>query len=358
MVTPGYVVKLPSENHREPLRLATVTIIHVAKRAGVSITTVSRVLNGEKYVRPELQARVLEAVRELNYRPQVSARSLAGRRAYVVAILQTIVSPYAVQAQRGALAVCQESGYHLMVKTIALGDTEALESMVRTFPTDGVLLLPPICDDVALLGVLETQGVPHVRISPARHPRRGIIVTVDDEGAARTMTEHLLGLGHRRIGFVSGLPDHSAGRQRLKGFRSALAGQGLEPDEELIAEGRFDYVSGRDAARRLLALDNPPTAIFASNDFDAAGVMAEAHASGLRLPHDLSVAGFDDDILAPMLWPPLTTMHQPIDEMAAVATGLLIAAAAGTPPPKRLPAFRCELVARLSTSGPAARRGS
>jgi LacI family transcriptional regulator len=337
--------------------LASVTIIHVAKHAGVSITTVSRVLNGEKYVRAELKERVLQAVRELNYQPQVTARSLAGRRSYVVGMLLTIVSPYAVQAQRGALAACQSHGYHLMIETIGLGATGAVEALVRAFPTDGMLLLPPLCDDVALLGALEAHGVPYVRVSPARNPRRGITVTVDDEGAARAMTDHLLDLGHRRIGFVSGIPDHSAARQRLKGYRGAFAARGLAPPEDLVVPGGFDYVSGYEAAERLLALAAPPTAIFASNDLDAAGVMARAHERGLQLPRDLSVAGFDDDILAHMLWPPLTTMHQPIDEMAAAATELLIAMASATSPAAKLPRFQCELVVRNSTAKPRRARG-
>ena len=335
--------------------MTSITIIHVARRAGVSAKTVSRVFNEERYVRAELRDRVLQAARELNYRPHITARSLRGRRAYVVCLLLTVVSPYAVQAQRGALKACQDAGYHLMVEPMDPGAADALEALVRALSADGMLLIPPLCDDLALLDVLEAHNVPYVRISPARSPRRGLTVAVDDEGAARTITDHLLDLGHRRIGFIGGLPDHSAARQRLKGFRKAFAARALEIPDNLVVPGRFDFLSGREGAARLLASDPTPTAIVASNDLDAAGVMAHAHERGLRLPRDLSVTGFDDDLFAPMLWPPLTTMHQPIARMAGAATDLLIRTAADGAPPTRPPPFHCSLVVRGSTAPPRAR---
>jgi len=322
--------------------------------------TVSRVLNQEKHVRAEVRERVLLAARELNYHPQVTARSLAGRRSYLICMPLTVVSPYAVQAQRGALEACRAAGYHLVVETVDSGAQGALDALMGSLPVDGMLLLPPVCDDLKVLDALEARGVPYVRISPARRSRRGLAIFVDDEGAARIMTEHLLELGHRRIGFVMGPEGHSASPRRLKGFQAALAAHGIAADPELLAPGLFDIDSGREAAERLLAVKDPPTAIFASNDLSAAGVIARAHELGRLAPETLSVAGFDDDLVAIITSPGLTTMRQPIAEMAAAAIGLLVRTAAGDrDAPADAPGFQCSLVIRGSTAPLASkRRGS
>ena len=348
--------------------MASVTITDVAKRAGVSMKTVSRVLNAEPHVRDELKARVLAAAQDLHYRPKVSARSLAGARSYVIGcllptrFLQTRAFPYLVQAQLGALSACRVAGYHLLVDTVdqSAKDVGAeIEALANALAVDGLILLPPLCDDHKVLDALDREGIAYVRIAPATRLNRSARVDVDDRGGARVITEHLLELGHRRIGFVEGPAGHSASVRRLQGFRDAMAARGAPVDEGLLRPGLFNFQSGHEAAGSMLALKSPPTAIFASNDQMAFGVMARAHELGLRMPEALSVAGFDDVPAASMMaWPSLTTMRQPIERMTALAAETIISWTAKTSAPRSRapPPFECELVVRGSTAPPADRR--
>jgi LacI family transcriptional regulator len=337
--------------------MASVTITDVARRAGVSMKTVSRVMNAEPHVRQEVREKVLHVARELRYRPKVSARSLAGARSYQVGFALNVVSPYAMHAQLGALRACHDRGFHLVVEPIDLSSPDLasdMEALVNGLAIDGMILLPPVCDDAVVLGALDEAGIPCVRLAPATARERGPIVEVDDEGAARIITDHLLDLGHRRIGLIQGPPNHAASVRRLEGFRKALAGRGLQPDPALIQPGTFYYRTGLEGAERLLALPDPPTAIFASNDEMALAVMAKAQALGLRVPEDLSVAGFDDIASAGMIWPGLTTMRQPMADMGAAAAEIIISrsgktSADGPAAPLR---FDCELVVRGSTAPP------
>lgn len=339
--------------------MASITITDVARRARVSMKTVSRVMNGEPYVREEVRQRVQQAAKDLRYRPKVSARSLAGARAYAVGYLLTGFSPYVVRAQSGVLKACHRAGYHLMVEAI---DPEApdlpaeMERITSTLGIDGMILVPPLCDNAAIMDALDRQGVPYARLAPAQDHGRSPFVEVDDQGAALTMTRHLVGLGHRRIGFIQGPAGHSASARRLQGFREGLAEAGLRGVPELLETGDFTFETGRDAAGRLLDLLEPPTAIFASNDLMACGAIARARELGHEPPLTLSVAGFDDIPAASMVWPPLTTMRQPISEMAALAAETVIARAApGAAEAEPPPPFQCELVVRGSTAPPRAR---
>ena len=337
--------------------MASVTITDVARRAGVSMKTVSRVMNAEPHVREAVRDKVLGAARELRYRPKVSARSLAGARSYQLGFLLHLVSPYAIYAQLGALRACRAAGYHLVVEAIelaALELTSDMEALVNGLSVDGLILLAPVCDNQIVLKTLDAAAIPHVRISPATVHEHGWSIEPEDAIAARAMTEHLLGLGHRRIALIQGPRNHAASARRLDGFRQALAAQGLRPEPDLVQDGLFTFASGQEAAARLLALPHRPSAIFASNDLMAFGVMAKAHELGLRIPEDLSVAGFDDIATASMVWPPLTTMRQPMADMAAAAAESLIAAAGkgAVEPQGRGRTFACELVIRGSTAPP------
>lgn len=307
--------------------MASVTITQVAEAAGVSMKTVSRVLNGEPHVREEVRGRVLEAAKTLRYRPQMSARSLAGSRSFVVGYLLTDPSiPYHGHAQLGALQACRRAGYHLMVEGLDLASPQLdadLDGLFGAVPVDGVLLMPPLCDNAAVLEALDRAGTPYVRVSPGREPDRSPSVDIDDRAAARELTRHLIGLGHREIGFVMGDPGHGSAGRRLEGYQEALAEAGLAARPELVRPGRYAFQSGVDAAEALLALERAPTAIFASNDTMALGVISAAFGRGLKVPQDLSVVGFDDS-LGQMAWPALTTVRQPVADMAAAATRIII----------------------------------
>ena len=337
--------------------MASVTITDVARRAGVSMKTVSRVLNAEPHVRQDVREKVLRIARELRYRPKVSARSLAGARSYQVGFVLSHVSPYLLHAQLGALRACRERGFHLVVEQIETASPDLasdMETLTNGLAVDGVILLPTVCDNHVVLDALDHAAIPYVRVAPATARDRSASIEVDDEGAALNITDHLLDLGHRRIALIQGPPGHIASLRRLEGFRKALAARGLEPDPALLQEGAFLYRSGLDAAERLLALPEPPTAIFACNDEMALAVMAKAQSKGLGIPRDVSIAGFDDIVSASMVWPGLTTMRQPMADMAAAAAEIIIAGAGKPPPeghdiPRR---FDCELVVRGSTAPP------
>jgi LacI family transcriptional regulator len=265
--------------------------------------------------------------------------------------------PYIARAQLGALAACRRSGYHLLVEAVDLAApdlTAELESLFATLSVDGVLLTPPHCDNRAILDALDFAGVPYARISPGAEPMRSPHVEADDRRAARDMTGHLIGLGHRDIGFIAGHPGHSAAARRLQGYREALQEHGLPWRQDRVASGDFTFASGLAGAERLLALEPRPTAIFAANDDMAAGALAAAQARGLKVPAELSLAGFDDSPIAAMVWPRLTTVRQPIADMAAAATEMLIAGASkggrADGPVQQL--LHCELIVRESTAPP------
>ncbi|PVM86717.1 LacI family DNA-binding transcriptional regulator [Caulobacter endophyticus] len=337
---------------------AKVTIHDVARMSGVSIKTVSRVLNREPNVKADTRDRVQEAVAALNYRPNISARSLAGSKAYLIGVFFDNPSPaYVTDVQLGAIGRCRTEGYHLIVEPLdSEGDVEEqVAPMLATLRMDGVILTPPVCDDVRVLDVLDAEGVPYVRLSPDKDLDRSAYVRMDDMAAAYEMTAHLIKLGHKDIAFIKGHPDHGAAHLRYDGYAKAMADHGLAVREDRVAQGWFSFRSGFEAAETLLAGADRPTAIFASNDDMALGVMAVANRLRLNVPETLSVAGFDDTPGAKVVWPQLTTVRQPIQAMAAAAADLLLSGDLkgedGAAPPSRLLDF--ELVLREST-GPAA----
>jgi LacI family transcriptional regulator len=309
------------------------TIKDVSKLAGVSIKTVSRVLNKEKYVREATRAKVDAAMAALKFSPSLAARSLAGRRSFQIALIYDNHSPFYIhQIQEGVWAQCREQGVRMLAQPADVGSpTLAAEvgGLIDETHVDGIILSSPVTDAPEVLAELERRGIPFVRISPGTNHAMTSSVFMDDVQAADDMTTHLINHGHRRIGFIIGHPNHMASDQRLFGYRRALdrAGIGFEPS--LVRPGQFDFASGAAAAELLLDLPKPPTAIFASNDDMAAGVLAVAHRRDIAVPDALSVAGFDDTELASAVWPPLTTIRQPTRDLAYSAAGLLFSEEGG-----------------------------
>lgn len=325
--------------------MSSATINDVADRAGVSIKTVSRVLNREPNVRQATRELVLTAAKDLDYRPNLSARSLAGSRSFLVGLFFDNPSPaYVNNLQLGAVSRCRESGYHLTIEPVdtAGADLEdVVHQAVSALRLDGAILTPPVTDNSRVLAVLERSRTPYVRVAPDSEPGRAPWVGMDDRQAAYAMTARLLDLGHRDIGFIKGHPDHGASHLRHEGYLAALADLGLTPRADHVEQGWFSFRSGFEAADRLLAAGDRPTAIFASNDDMALGVIAAAGRLGLAVPGQLSVAGFDDTPAASTVWPRLTTVAQPIWQMAWAACDMLITGEAkqfepGRPPSRLL----------------------
>ena len=313
---------MPSETKR------AVTIHDVAKKAGVSFKTVSRVLNNEANVSAETQDKVRKAISALQYSPSIAARVLAGSRSFLIGLLYDTPSSYYTHSiQMGALERCCDAGFHLVLeKCNSDARNVAAVTLVNIKRTrlDGVILTPPLSDNQAIRETLVEQKIPHVLISPPKLEPGISSVYMDDRQAAFDMTQYLISLGHRRIGFIKGLSRHGAAMLRLLGYEDALRSSGIKLDEALVKDGNFRFQSGADAAEQLLRQKERPTAIFASNDEMGAGAVATAHRLGISIPRELSVVGFDDVPYASITWPALTTVHQPIVEMGAAAAGLLI----------------------------------
>jgi LacI family transcriptional regulator len=299
----------------------------VSEAAGVSIKTVSRVINNERYVRPATRERVQTAMAALGFQPSQAARALAGGRSFQIALVCSNPGPYYLHGLiAGLRGRCAEHGVRLIVHAY---ETEAQElgedvlTFFRQMGFDGAILTPPIADHLPVLDELDRADTPYVRISPGVELDRGAWVAIDNEAAARAMTRRLIDLGHQRIGFVIGHKSFRVSEQRLGGYMDALRECGIPLDGSLLQQGWFDLQSGQDAAEALLDMRRSPTAIFASSDDMAAGVLRVAHQRGIRVPADLSIAGFDDTDLARLVWPGLTTVRQPIREMAERAADLL-----------------------------------
>lgn len=301
------------------------TISDVARVANCSPMTVSRVINNEASVREQTRAAVFDAIAKLNYKPNRAARSLAGAAQMRIALLYSNPSAsYLSELLMGTLEQASRSDVHLVVERCEFDKDE--EKVVRRLidsGIDGFLLPSPLCDETALLDMLAREEASAVLIGPGRAHSQHSAVMIDEYQAAFDMTSHIIGLGHRRIGFIIGNPHQTASGQRLSGYLEAMAAAGLEVSDELVMQGLFTYRSGYDAAVRLLDQPDPPTAIFASNDDMAAAVVAVAHRRHLDVPVDLSVCGFDDTAIASTIWPELTTIRQPIAEMARRAVALL-----------------------------------
>ena len=300
----------------------------VAARAGVAVKTVSRVLNGHPYVSAETKARVDTAMRELDFTPSIAARILSGAKSNQVALIYDNHSPYYMfQIQTGCWEYCKQNGIRLLAQPVDVADPrvgDQVRGLVTETHVDGIILSSPVTDCEAVLRALDGLDIPFVRISPGTNHALTSSVFMDDAQAADDMTTHLINYGHRRIGFIKGHPNHAASDDRLFGYRRALDRAGIAFEPSLVCDGEFDFDSGVRGACALLDLPDCPTAIFASNDDMAAGVLAVAHDRGIDLPGELSVAGFDDTTLARTVWPPLTTIHQPMAELARAAAEVLI----------------------------------
>lgn len=303
------------------------TIIDVAQTAGVSTKTVSRVLNREPHVRHDLQERVRAAIAHLNYQPNVLAQGLVRRRSHLIGMIYENPSPsYVVELQMGALERLKNERYRLVVLPVGSVREHATEivSLLRAAAVDGVVLAPPASDHPVVLRELDAAQLPYARVAPTRMLEKGPSTMMDDVAAACDIARYLLSLGHRDIGIIKGDPTHSSSEARLIGYTQAFSAAGMFPRLDWIEQGQYTFQSGLDAARRLLERSDRPSAILAQNDDMAAGALMAARELGLDVPADVSIVGFDDSEVSRLVWPQLTTIRQPVFEMAAAATEMLL----------------------------------
>ncbi|KCZ95920.1 LacI family transcriptional regulator [Hyphomonas hirschiana VP5] len=297
-------------------------------------------------MRSETRIRVMEVVARLGYRANQHARNLRAGQSRLIGVFYSNPSRnYLGEIQIGALQRGNAEGFSIAFEHLEEGGPPRGGAALA-----GAVLIPPLTEDQALMASLMEAGTPFVRLSHTLAEGEVGHVTMDDEAAAQEMMRHLIGLGHRRIAFIAGPLSHPQSHLREAGYRASLAAAGLSVDESLIARGAFDYESGLSAATGLLGRNPCPTAIFASNDDMAAAVLAVAFRSGLRVPQQLSVAGFDDTPLASVVYPALTTISQPSREMASVAVGMLLDKRTSESPEKAILPYR--LVVRETTAAP------
>jgi len=325
----------------------TVTIQDVAKTAGVSVSTVSRVLNGKVDVASDTQDRILSVIDDLGYTTNLAARSMRSQKKNLVGlIMPDIAYPFAIEVMKGVNQAIAESEFDLLVYTT--GDVrksgrafheQKYVSLLTNSISDGVIIVAPVAGEFNI-------DAPIVSIDPlASNPSYPAVHATNYQGAVDAM-EYLFGLGHSRIGYISGRAELESSNRRLKGYYDALEKTGIPVDDELIASGDYTTETGVTGARKLLGLANPPSAIFASNDQMAMGVYQVAEEMGIRIPENLSVVGFDN--IPESKYMGLTTVDQFISEMGFVATQMLIKLINGTALEDQTYRMQTQLVIRNS----------
>lgn len=308
------------------------TIKDVAKRAGVSVATVSRVLNNSGPASESAAARIREAAAALRYVPHGGARSLITSKTNTVGVLlPDLYGEFFSEVIRGIDQTAQASGFHLLLSSSHNGKTE-IEAAMRAMRgrVDGMIAMSPHLDAEALFENLPAN-VPVVLLSCAMRDDEYHVITIENARGVHEMVSHLASLGHRRIAIIKGADGNYDAAERLRGYRKALKDAGLSPDASLEASGDFTESSGYEAGLVLASLAVPPTAIFAANDVMAIGALSALRERGFRVPQDIAVVGFDDIPLARYMNPPLTSVHVPIFEMGERAARRLIEALAGGP---------------------------
>ncbi len=307
------------------------TINDIARLAGVSKKTVSRVINDLPLVKPETRLRIDEAIKKMSYKPNPQARGLAFKKSFLIGLIyDNPNAEYVMNCLEGALEALRDSGFELIVHPCNRRSADFL-SGVRNFierqKLHGVILLPPISENLAVLQILAERQCPNVSIASVRMEAATYRVVSNDRDACAEVGEHLAHLGHTRIAMITGPERHCSSTERHNGFIAGLKRRGVVVPPELIVNGGYTFESGIEAAETLLSLPSRPTAIFASNDEMAAGVYEAAHRAGIDIPQQLSVVGFDDSPIASRIWPPLTTIRLPIRSIAQLAATQLV-----TPP--------------------------
>lgn len=321
--------------------IGRATIDDVAALAGVSIKTVSRVVNREPNVRQSTRERVENAIAHLKYRPNVSARNLASHHAHLIVLVyddpsayEAPSAQYIINMQEGALKACNRAGFELLIHPCNYRDAHVgreLQALISRVRAAGIIIAAPLSNMPKIVRAVRDTGAPFVRLSPGSENGDEYTVSTNDREFSAEMTRYLASLGHKRIAFIKGDTAHKAVGNRYDGYRDGLKQSGLEYRAELVAQGDNSLGSGEACAAELLQRKPRPTAIFCANDDMAAGVLRVATRLGIPVPAELSIAGCDDIALCQQLYPSLTTIRQPLRTMAEIASLALIDASRGKP---------------------------
>ena len=333
------------------------TINDVARIANVSKKTVSRVINASPDVTASTRARVQAAAKELNYTPDPQARGLNTKRSYLIGLVYDNPNAlYISDIQKGVLKACQGTGYELIMHPGEFASKQLVNDIsffVSRARLDGLILMSPISQLGALASKLKSSDCPYVRISPRKIDRADRVVVSNDRKGAVLMAEHLIGLGHRDIGFILGPSSNLSSKEKYGGFLSAMKEHQVPVLKRLLVQGENTFESGVAASKQLLARQRKPTAIFASNDQMALGVLKTAQMLGVQVPGQLSVAGYDDSEVAAVVWPDLTTVHLPVEHLGELAARKLITRLSPANPASAVDVFlEPTLVPRNSTAPP------
>ncbi|KAA9131681.1 LacI family transcriptional regulator [Marinihelvus fidelis] len=331
-----------------------VTINDIARLAGVSKKTVSRVINDSPKVRPATREKVQAVIEEHGYTPHPEARALALRKSYLVAMIYDNPSPqYIVSMQRGVLDALEASDQQLVIRPCDRNEEGYFESIRRFIKQQrffGAILPPSVSEDQELVDMLQENNCRYVRIaSVIMDTPQNTVKTHDSEGAEKA-AHHIADLGHKRIAHIRGPLSFRSSHERFRGFELGLSEYGIRLDSGLVLEGGYTYETGFECASELLAMDNRPTAVFCGNDEMAVGAYQAARQAGIRVPEDFSIVGYDDTPIASRVWPRLTTVRMPIREMGKAAGQLLLSDPAASV--HRYVSFTPELVVRESTAPP------
>ena len=332
-----------------------VTLEHVAEAARVAPSTVSKVVNNRPNVSPATRERVEAAIKELGYEPPAGPRASPGR-AEVALVFATVTNAYSTQVLDGILAAAVGQDVDVVISTTD-STTRGPAALSPEWINDqaahgrvGVILVT-VELSASQSTLLSSRGLPVVHIDPL-NPIEDDLVSVGSTNYAGGVqaTQHLIDLGHRRIGFAGGLKESVPARERMQGYLATLDAAGITPDPRWVLEHRLTATAGIEMGTALLELAEPPTAVFAANDMTAMGIIEAARRKGLRVPADLSVVGFDDTYLAPVMSPPLSTVRQPVADMGRVALRTLLQLARGERPDSRHIQLMTELIVRDSTT--------
>jgi LacI family transcriptional regulator len=335
------------------MKKAAVTLVQVAKKAGVAVMTASRALSGEGYVSEETKAKVLAAAGELGYAPNTLARVMKGGRTNVIGVVvndltSAVINAFIAEMSAEVRRYQMDLFIYNAVDDLTLANGSRLDQLLHGLWDGLIYVMPRMSDEY--LAMLEQSERPIVLVNYCKRTTRLPVVNGDNFNGARDATQHLIELGHRRIAFIHGLPYTGQSEERERGYRAALEAAGIPYDPKLVERGNYSELSGTEAAERLLTLAERPTAIFAANDEMAFGCMVALQGAGLSVPRDMSLVGFDDVPVSSIVQPRMTTLRHPTSAMSKAAVQELLRRILNQPGRRQRLEFPSEFVVRESSA--------